>query len=389
MKSTNLLLPVLAALLLSGCVKPIDMSQIQVTSLEVFSWSGSSFCLGRPFQLGVEVTTAEGKKLRTWKKGESKDERIEFDEFSFNVYGAEVDDEGFIVKHQPLATVNHAMDVQVVYNRDRALVATTSLNPRYDCESQAVLAGKRGAQGENGAAGEPGRDGTTGDGGGAAGDGGAGQHGAAGAPGNAGQDGPVTEVRLGMIQTRWRKDVVLIKIIPTQGKRKPSYHLVDAGASEGFLVSIEGGAGGAGGWGGNGGNGGAGGNNVSGSLPGNGGEGGFGGNGGPGGPGGAGAQVTVLCDSNHPELLRWLRFANPGGRGGAGGQGGQGGWGGNAGTSVDKDKDTTTGLGGRPGRDGANGPIGPAGPPGPPITMTTMELDKLFEKEISEGIRFK
>jgi hypothetical protein len=382
---------VLAALvtLLPGCPKPLELDKVRFQTIDLYSWGGPSYCVGRPMHLGVELVTPEGDRYRTAKKDEDGANRIPMEEFSFSALGADVDSEGFVIEHDPLATLHQPLEIQVSFRRDPRLEDDLSLAPRYDCETEIVIRGGSGTVGEEGARGEDGIVGEDGLADGPAGTGQPGEPGAAGDPGNIGGEGPEVEIAVGMITTRWHRLVVLVRVTRLDDEEAtPTYHLLEAGASEGFVISVEGGAGGAGGAGGRGGNGGDGGNNTGGQPPGDGGLGGTGGDGGDGGDGGQGGTVHVIYDDAHPELVQWLRFSNPGGRGGRGGHGGNGGWGGRGGTST-QEKETFDGLPGQPGAPGRKGRPGGLGAPGPEISYTGKALDSLFGHEMAMGIQFK
>jgi len=379
----------LVATLLPGCPKPLELDHVRFQTIELYSWGGPSYCVGRPMQLGVDLRTVEGERYRTAKQDEDPEDRIPMEEFSFSALGADVDYEGYVVSHDPLATLHQPLEIQVSFRRDPRLEADLSLAPRYDCETEIVIRGESGPQGEEGAKGEGGIIGEDGMADGPAGTGQTGAPGAGGETGALGGDGPEVEVAVGMITTRWHRLVVLIRVTRVDDdEAEPTYHLLEAGASEGFVISVEGGSGGAGGPGGRGGNGGDGGNNTGGQRPGDGGIGGIGGDGGDGGDGGQGGTVHVLYDDAHPELVQWLRFSNPGGRGGRGGHGGNGGWGGRGGVST-QEKETLDGLPGQPGLPGRKGRPGGRGAPGPEIDYTGKARDDLFAREMAMGIKFK
>ena len=390
MRSILAILPlVLGVLALPGCPTPLDLDHVRFKAIEMYSWSGPSYCVGRPVQLGVELISAEGDRYRTAKKGEETTDRIPMEEFSFSAVGGDVDAEGFVTDHEPLATLQQPLEIQVSFRRDPHLEADLSLAPRYDCEREIVLRGASGQDGEIGPQGEAGIIGEDGLAAGAAGTGQPGNPGNPGLSGGSGGDGPEVEIAVGMITTRWNRLVVLLRISRLDTpEAPPAYHLIEAGASEGFVISVEGGPGGSGGSGGRGGNGGDGGNNTGGQQPGDGGEGGIGGDGGDGGDGGQGGTIHVVYDDAHPELLQWLRFSNPGGRGGRGGHGGNGGWGGRGGTST-QEKETLDGLPGQPGGDGRKGHSGGLGPPGPEIDTAAKPRDDLFSQEMAQGLRFR
>jgi len=385
----RLLLLLLAAGLLPGCPRPLDLAATRFETMEIFSWSGPSYCVGRPFQLGLDLGTAEGDVFRTVKRGEDTTDRIPLTEFSFSAVGADVDEEGFVVDHDALATLLQPLEIQASFRRDPRLEATLTLFPRYDCERDLPL---RAVAGRPGPTGSPGEDGATGsDGQGTAGGerGGDGGPGATGGAGAAGEDGPEVEIAAGLISTRWHRLVVLLRITRVDSPdRPPAYHLVEAGVTEGFVISVEGGTGGAGGAGGGGGGGGNGGNAAAGAQPGDGGDGAAGGNGGDGGDGGQGGTVRVLYDDQHPELVQWLRFAAPGGRGGRGGHGGPGGVGGRGGT-IPGEKDAVDGLAGSPGEPGGRGRAGAQGAPGPSIEIKGRPRERLFADEIARGLQFR
>ena len=373
----------LALVFLPGCPTPLDLSRAKFTDIKLYAWTGPTYCVGRPFQLNVEITTSEGDRYRTAKKGESQEETVPLDEFSFSALGGAVDSEGFVVDHDPLATLQQPLEIQVSFRRDPGLEATLAMTPRYDCESEIILRGKPGTTGDKGADGEEGVIGADASGDGAAKNGHPGGVGAMGAGGTEGTAGHEIEIAVGMITTRWHRLVVLLRITRLDDpEAAPAYHLIEAGASEGFVISVEGGDGGPGGLGGRGGNGGDGGNNVAAMQPGDGGD------GGDGGEGGQGGLVHVIYDDAHPELTQWLRFSNPGGRGGRGGHGSNGGWGGRGGTSPGE-KEGVDGIPGSPGRPGRKGRPGGLGLPGPEIDVTAKARNEIFAREISLGIKFR
>jgi len=371
---SSILFIVCVALILPGCPKPLELDHVKFRGIDLYSWSGPSYCVGRPVQLGVELATPEGDRYRTAKMGEELDDRIPMEEFSFSALGGDVDPEGFVVDHEPLSTLHQPLVVQVSFRRDPRLEADISLTPRYDCETEIVIRGDPGSPGELASDGEGGIIGEDGLADGPAGTGQTGEIGGIGPPGGVGSDAPEVEIAAGMITTRWHRLVVILRVTRLDAPEvPPAYHLIEAGASEGFVISVEGGAGGTGGLGGRGGNGGDGGNNTGGQQPGDGGQGG---------------TVHVIYDDAHPELIQWLRFGNPGGRGGRGGHGGNGGWGGRGGVSA-QEKDTLDGLPGQPGSPGHKGRPGGLGPPGPEIDYTGKPRDDLFSREMAQGIRFK
>ena len=385
MKAITSLSLAISVVLLSACTTaPVDLSQKKITSLKLFSWSGTQYCPGRPFPLGLEIFTDTGERYLSRKSGDPKDQGFSLEGFEFTAAGATVERDGTVTNHDVLATIERPLEIGVRYRADPALGATLALTPRYDCDRQFLLKGAEGPRandGTSGADGQPGLDGRNDIPGG---DGGNGSDGQSGGPGGLGAPGPELKVSLGLIKTVWNNYVVLIRLDDGQ---TASWKLVAAGNAENYVLSNQGGAGGRGGDGGNGGKGGDGGNSFNKAQPGKGGNGGKAGEGGVGGRGGDGGRMEVYYDERHPELIQWLRFSNPGGPGGPGGLGGKGGWQGRGGSSFSEDGDLE-GEDGVAGADGRSAPPGDRGEAGPLITTTPAPASDLFEKEMGLGLMF-
>jgi hypothetical protein len=372
------------ALLLGCTATPVDLSQKKLSSVKLFSWSGPQYCPGRPFQLGLEVFTDTGERYLSRKAGDPQNQGFALDDFEFTAAGATVERDGTVTNHDVLATIERPLEVDVRYRRDASLRATSSFNPRYDCDRQHLVKGPEGPRGNDGSTGTDGQPGLDGRNGAPGADGEDGSDGKAGGPGGLGAPGPDLKLSLGLIKTVWNNYVVLIRL---DDGLHSSWKLVAAGNAENYLVSNQGGVGGRGGDGGTGGKGGDGGNSNNGAQPGKGGNGGKAGDGGLGGNGGAGGRMEVFYDERHPELIQWLRFSNPGGPGGPGGLGGKGGWQGRGGTSSSEDGDLE-GEDGTLGPDGNSAVPGNRGEAGPLITTTPAPAVDLFPKEMALGLLF-
>ncbi len=273
-------------------------------------------------------------------------------------------------------------------------------------------AGQSGGRGGNGSNGGDGLEGQVGNNGGAGGNGGRGGDGGNGASGGTGlsggvgergEDGPVLEISVRPIYSKFYPDEQLIFMQVTASwsnrsekknyilHRKQRFSVASIGGRGGQGgAGGQGGQAGAGGEGGDGGDGGRGGDGARvsegrggdggpggeggrGGHGGNGGSGGDGGRGGAGGQGGSGGEVraTVIGDADFVRDVRaFIQLESIAGEGGAGGEAGAGGFvgggggagsGGNGGNGGNGGAGETSGSVGARGDDGDNGDRGSSG----------------------------
>jgi len=376
-------------LLLAGGCGPVgpryaklDASKAKALDL-VLVGGGSSFCAtGDPPQLEAGVTTADGKRLETWSRGQRRDGTLEFDAFELSASLGVIDKEGVLrVGRDPFALLDRTIDVTAAVAGRPEISDSLRLTPTFDCGGVVNVSGDPGSGGYPGQAGVTGRVGQSGDSSRQATDGEPGGDGQDGGQGGPGQHAPAVEVALGYATSKTHGRLVVMRVdVPSRGGTA-AHMLVNPRAGKRFVVVARGGAGGVGGSGGGGGAGGAGGsNNVD--DGGNGGDGGRGGRGGDGGDGGDGGRVVVHYDARYPELQTMVAVVSAGGDGGAAGYGGSAGPAGTGGSSA-------SGRAGTTGRAGVSGPPGVAGRQGrdgPQPSFTPVAAGELFSAELASGL---
>jgi len=201
--------------------------------------------------------------------------------------------------------------------------------------------------------------------------------GAPGVSGGRGADGPTVTVSIGVVRTRYYKDLVVAGIRVLD---KPPFYVVGDAAKappSGWISVVS-----AGGQGGSGIPGPAGKNGDRGAdgCPGDpGGTGQDGGDGGTGGQGGRGGPITVIGPVDWPLFAGLVDARSEGGRGGPGGTGGPGGEGGMGGRHPPVSRlSCADGPIGSPGRRGSTGHDGPRGVSGPRPQIQAVDPQRVF-----------
>jgi hypothetical protein len=386
------LFAIVAAFGLSGCPKPVVLSDLKVDKLELsIPEAATRFCPEQALQFTVTITDQEGKSWRTWRHGERQGGHLRYEDFILESNMGTIAADGSL----HLASVLETLDEELVVTARPAgptgpgtpygewVRAELRLAPRYDCLESLHFDGLSGGYGPSGSTGAAGMDGDDGKGEPdctAGLHGGAGSHGGNGGNGGSAGDGEVVNLDFAVAASHWRHRVVVLRVSRVQGD--PQYFVFEPERLAGLRITAGGGHGGSGGDGGAGGSGGDGGDaKCSTAAPGNGGSGGDGGDGGVGGDGGHGGRLSVTVPADHPDLLAEVTFSNQGGAGGHAGQGGSAGSGGRAGSSPG-----SSGFPGSEGRWGQDGQPGRNGQPGPPVTITPVEATENFAEEVKDGL---
>jgi hypothetical protein len=360
--------------------KPARLDASKATAISVATVANArAFCPGgESIQLAVGVSLADGKRLDTWSRGESRDGKLPFNIFEYTTSWGQVDGDGFVrLPDDSIAAIGRTVTVEVRVSERPDLVGKVTLEPDFGCGG---TLGGVGAGGRSGWTGDAGHDGRTGAAGNDTSDGQNGEHGGDagdGSDGGPGGPGPRVEAAVAYVDTATGQRLAVLRTWADGAVATTVYD--PTGRAWGVLA--HGGAGGSGGSGGRGGHGGAGGSGTyktsgsgsgsgsgsdddrdegkPGTSGGDGGDGGRGGHGGDGGDGGNGGTIELVYDPAFPELLETIVLDNRGGGGGSGGWAGDGGYPGTGGSGERRGHDGRAGQSGRagsPGRDGMSGP---------------------------------
>lgn len=287
-----------------------------------------------------------------------KNDKMDFDEFSFASAEGRFDAQGwFIPDRNLLTTAGKPFEIRSVFKRrPDKLTATMSYKPDYACIKTGGAPGKAGEAGAGGEGGRAGADGTRSTGATSGTPGGDGAPGSAGGSGAPGSRGPSLQAFASMVKTPFYERLVGIVLTGDV----TDFLLVPEGQP--IVLVARGGNGGDGGGGGGGGNGG---NGGAGNPGGRGGNGGAGGDGGSGGTGGDGGTIDLMIDPRFPGIASQLTIDVAGGTAGTAGGAGAGGAPG-AGGSASIAATGGTVRQGDSGRGGAPGTAGSPGRPGAP-----------------------
>ena len=361
---------ILLALSLSqrALAKKPNLKKLEVSALSLVASDGSSsLCAGKPEELRIQATLADGTVLDTAASG---GEGLRFKDFDVTTDRGELDKQGvLLVENTGPELVGQSVKFGIS-SKKTPVTAEASLALHFGCEvrldyraearpgaplppeqpptvGKALAGGLKamgaqmvglgpapGEKGEDGADGGPGQDG---------------QPGGTGGPGYPGSPGRSLEVEV----SPFEGELVLVSIAEVGVEGGLRMVVLDPAKGGRLLLDTSGGRGGEGGPGGNGGDGGPG---IAEYNNGNGGNGARGGDGGQGGPGGPGGDVTVRFDASRPALADLIVVRSEGGPGGMGGAGGSFGSGG---PGIEGASDGSLGS-----TAAERGPSGPDGAPG-------------------------
>lgn len=343
-------------------VVPLDKAEMKAMSVDIRRPT-KTICPREDVQMAVVadiVLDGESgvKRVETWQGRGSvnKNDKLDFDEFSFQSAQGRFDAEGwFSPDRNLLATAGTPFEIRAAFRRrPDKFTFTQSYKPDYACIKEGGAAAKPGEEGARGADGLAGQSGASGSSSRPGGKGGDGASGGPGANGSHGASGVSYQAYVSMVKTPFHERLVGIVL----SGDVTDFLLVPEGQT--IVLVARGGDGGAGGAGGNGGQGGQGG---SGNPGGSGGAGGIGGPGGNGGNGGSGGTIDLMVDMRYPALRSQIQLDVGGGAAGAAGSGGGAGAAGAAGSGQMPSSGGTSqsgvagtqGSGGTPGKAGRRG----------------------------------